>query len=149
MSGTLEKRFRRKCSQPTASGCIEWLGWKNNGGYGMIRAAKPPFENTLAHRVAYELYHGKIPAGLFVLHKCDNRACVNVEHLFLGTPQDNMDDMLAKDRQRRSKLDFDRVRDLRKHGLTQNEIALYFGVSRPLISMILSGRVRTSAMTTA
>jgi len=53
-----------------------------------------------AHRRAWEQVHGPVPDGLYVCHKCDNPRCINVEHLFLGTPQANVDDMVAKGRRR-------------------------------------------------
>src|SRR5688572_9909358 len=99
--GSLEKRFRRKCSEKRPSGCVEWTGY-TNGRYGQIKSSDRPFRHLLAHRVAYELHYGPIPSGQWVLHKCDNPLCVNWEHLFLGDRQENVDDMVKKDRQKRS-----------------------------------------------
>jgi hypothetical protein len=55
--------------------------------------------NTLAHRAAYTLVHGKVPDGKLVLHKCHNRACCNVKHLYVGTHADNSSDMVEAGRQ--------------------------------------------------
>jgi len=73
--------------------CIEWQGARNAAGYGKT---KVDGVDQYAHRVAYGL--DRIPAGLLVLHHCDNPPCVNRGHLFLGTYQDNYDDMIAKGR---------------------------------------------------
>lgn len=75
--------------------CWEWLGGRDSSGYGNIRHEG---RNLGTHRVAYLLLVGPIPEGMRVLHKCDFPACINPEHLFLGTQQDNMDDMRAKGR---------------------------------------------------
>lgn len=78
--------------------CWEWIGGRddrNRQGYGKFSLRG---RLTGAHRVAFELCYGAIPEGLQVLHHCDNRPCVRPEHLFLGTPKDNTDDMWAKGR---------------------------------------------------
>lgn len=77
-------------------GCWLWTGTTIRGGYGMIRF--PVRDSITAHRASWLIHRGEIPDGLFVLHKCDNPPCVNPEHLFLGTHQDNMRDMVAKGR---------------------------------------------------
>ena len=76
------------------SGCIEWQG-ATVRGYGCLRI---PHKTLYAHRVSWETSIGPIPEGLHVLHRCDNRLCVNPKHLFLGTHQDNMNDMSRKGR---------------------------------------------------
>lgn len=77
------------------SGCWLFQGNLTNGGYGLVNAES---KSQLAHRVSYAHFYGGIPDGLFVLHRCDVRSCCNPHHLFLGTHQDNMDDMIKKGR---------------------------------------------------
>lgn len=78
----------------TPSGCWEWLGCRNIKGYGQQTVNGKP---KSVHRIAWEARYGSTN-GLWVLHKCDNPACYNPDHLFLGTAQDNVKDMWAKGR---------------------------------------------------
>ena len=82
--------------------CIEWTGAKNSHGYGHRKIPKTRKNKTI-HRTAWEEAYGPIPDGLWVLHKCDNPPCYNVDHLFLGTVLDNSRDMHSKGRGRKSK----------------------------------------------
>ena len=77
--------------------CWDWTGPKNYSGYGYINFNYRTGVKR-AHRISWIAYKGQIPAKLHVLHKCDNRSCTNPDHLFLGTHQDNMRDMVQKGR---------------------------------------------------
>lgn len=89
------KRCRGIKSQFVDSPCWEWSGTLNNKGYGNLTIDKVPVR---AHRISWEIHHGKIPDRIRVLHKCDNPKCVNPYHLFLGTQKDNISDMWKKGR---------------------------------------------------
>lgn len=103
MSGQDKARFYSKIRQGTPDECHEWTACLDSGGYGLFRVGA---YDTMAKapRVAYMLHHNiELPprdayAKTFVLHTCDNRKCCNPAHLYLGTNQDNMDDMNSKGR---------------------------------------------------
>jgi hypothetical protein len=80
--------------------CWEWQGSIGSNGYGRLRHQG---KTWLAHRIAYRLANGPIPAGMFVCHACDNRVCVRASHLCLGTHEDNIGDMVAKGRHRQDR----------------------------------------------
>lgn len=95
----MSKDFWSRIAVGEPDACWPWQDYIHaDYGYGYINGGlgSSPLR---AHRVAYEKAHGPIPEGQYVLHRCDNRACCNPAHLFLGTHQDNMDDMVAKGRQ--------------------------------------------------
>ena len=91
MALSYEQRFYCRVAPANVYGCTEWDGCRNDAGYGI-------FDKQTTHRVAWKLKHGPIPPGLFVLHICDNRACVNTTHLYLGDHNDNMRDLKYKRR---------------------------------------------------
>lgn len=133
------KKVDRSCS------CWTWLGPRNDHGYGRWRYSGKKWN---AHRVAWIFSIGLIPVGLHVLHRCDNPACVNPKHLWLGTHQDNVDDRERKGRnrppqgERNSKhvltnSDVIAIRKMRKDGKGPSIIADLYKVSRTTIWQIV------------
>lgn len=107
----LEQRFWKKVNKfgklwtdpetGITTNCWEWTASLHSHGYGQIADdynEGNPLKVLRAHRTAWEFKHGKIPDGQLVCHKCDNPRCVNDSHLFLGTQQQNMSDMITKGR---------------------------------------------------
>ena len=141
-----KKRFWTKVDIKDKEDCWEWQGAIQSKGYGSVGISKG--KTALAHRIAFEITYGEIPNGLMVLHTCDDRSCVNPNHLYLGTHQDNMKDMVTRDRQARgerngrSKLTIEEVENIRRiYGMgnhTQQQVAYQFGVSISSIRKILS-----------
>lgn len=120
----------------TASGCMEYTGCVQSNGYAR---ATVRYKADYAHRHVFRLAFGPIADGLDVCHSCDNRKCINPEHLFLGTRKQNMEDALRKGRTARgfdlphtklSTEDREAIADLALSGLSYKEIGARFGVHR-------------------
>lgn len=120
------------------NGCREWTGCKDKDGYGIIRIIGS--KDRGAHRIAYSAYIGEIPDGMHVLHRCDNPACVNPKHLFLGTSADNMRDKSKKGRHHNARLSDQDVRAIRESEDVRRELAARYGVSISAIQQIKERR---------
>lgn len=144
--GELMDRFMSDVSRgSTDTGCWPWTAARNEHGYGRLKFRG---EEQLAHRVSYELHESPIPDGLSVLHHCDNPACVNPDHLFLGSHEDNMADMRRKGRQAKgrtkwaAKLTPDDVRAMREMypDRSTHELGALFGVAQTTAWDVVAGR---------
>lgn len=127
--------------------CFLWRG-STSGGYGQITIN---YKVYYCHRIAYILFKGKIPEYICVLHKCDNKLCINPDHLFLGTDKDNMQDRDNKNRQVKgekhgsSKLIKNNVKEIlqtKNNDLPyiRNSLAIKFNVTRGAINHIINKR---------
>lgn len=115
-------------------GCWDWIGCVQSNGYGRVRFDG---KSMGAHRLSFIAFHGGIPEKMDVCHKCDNRKCVNPNHLFIGTRKQNMEDAVFKNRQAKgfmlpsSKLSDEDKREiisLAKSGVKYKDIAEKFSI---------------------
>lgn len=130
--------------------CWECCLGKDKDGYAHIVIEG---KRTIAHRYSWQLHNGYIPAGMWVLHSCDNPPCVNPKHLFLGTCQDNIDDKMTKGRHKGprgesnrgsklSKTQVIRVRLLRRiFGYTYPKLSKMFGIHKNTAQRICTGKL--------
>lgn len=130
--------------------CWNWTAATNGNGYGLFKIPKTR-KNILAHRFSYSLAHGEIEEGMFICHTCDNRSCVNPNHLFAGTAKDNVHDMDAKGRRVTSQpigvknpnatLDEDKVKLLKllKGKFPIDSLIKIFGIKKSQIYRIING----------
>lgn len=143
--------FEKKFVADENTGCWVWVASIGQYGYGQLGWKEgESMKWGRAHRVAYELYVGPVPKGVHVLHRCDNRRCVNPDHLFLGNHAENMRDMAAKGRRKgiafgarngNAKLidaDVLEIRSSYHRGTLQRVIAQRFGVSRATVSRVIA-----------
>lgn len=137
-SPALIERFGNFFKEAPNEGCWLWQGARAKG-YGVIRIEG---HNEGAHRVMWELVNGPVPEGLFVLHKCDVRACVNPAHLFVGNTYDNSIDCRNKKRVAGQKLSIEDVKAIReawKNGMTKYALAEQYGMHHRSIWQLLVG----------
>lgn len=147
---SLHDRFWSKVRPEVGDACWLWTGAKNSKGYGDIWVYNKG-KTQRAHRVSWEMHYGPIPHEALVLHRCDTPSCVRPDHLFVGSPQDNMDDMAAKGRDRKAvgsrnasaRLSSDQARAIKARiasGDNMRAMAREFGVSKSTIYAMKIGR---------
>jgi ribosomal protein L37AE/L43A len=136
------ERVTAKISPPDNNGCWNWLGTVGTiSGYGMTSLGG---KNQNAHRYIMTLICGDFPKDLFVLHKCDNRLCVNPNHLYLGTVKDNARDRVRRGRgnsgHRFSKEAVWSIRKTYKRPYDLKSLSQTYGVSKSAIWQIVIGK---------
>ena len=143
---TLRERFWHYVQK--TSGCWYWVGYKDPQGYGRLHIDGRP---ELAHRLSWKIHDGDIPQNKHILHECDNPACVNPDHLYIGNQLSNMQDMWRRGRAKpghlvgekhgMSKLTEAQVRDIRKSDKPGTALATRYGISTTTICDIRKGRI--------
>jgi len=143
----IEERFWAKVNKSGPNDCWNWIGGKDEDGYGRIGVGPIPGKVLKTHRFSYTIHKGEIPDGMLICHKCDNPSCVNPKHLFAGTNLDNRRDAKKKGRQYYpgflSKLTVDQVKEMRQirseTGLAYQKIGDRFGVSQTTAMHAIKG----------
>jgi hypothetical protein len=142
----LRERFWKRVNKTET--CWLWTGAHGQDGYGRVTPEGPGVQqcNYGAHRASWELHNGPIPIGKQVLHRCDTRDCVRPDHLFLGTLQSNVADMVNKGRNAKgerspiAKLTAEKVRTIRQlhiEGVSMYRLGQVFGVGPTTIGYIV------------
>lgn len=145
---TNKERLLKMSSEKNSNGCILWLGNKNKDGYGLT---KYNGKTITAHRASFLVDIGPIENGLFVLHSCDVAACINPEHLHLGTQAQNRRECVERGRgapqhgefNPMAKLTTEQVVEIKKllhEAIDRLDIAARFGVCKETISSIKTGK---------
>jgi hypothetical protein len=135
------ERFMTLVEPEPNTGCWLWTRSLRPGcGYGQLKEGG---RMRFAHRVAYELFVGPIGHGLYVCHRCDVKVCVNPDHLFLGTPKDNAQDMIRKGRQHYQQK---RSHCLKGHELTPDNVYEYADTRRAVVRRACRICMRNTAL---
>jgi len=146
-SQSVKHRFFDKVDSMQAGECWNWDGTISDHGYGDFWCLG---KRCRAHRISWEIYYGIIPEGKLVLHRCDNKRCINPAHLYLGTNSDNMKDYIKRSKNptvgcfhsRLTSNEAEMVKVLRKYkNLSQTQLAELFSVSRSVIYNVLYGNI--------
>lgn len=154
-SDSVKRRFEMKFVKGKPNECWEWLASRNNAGYGKM-AIDNKGKLEYSHRLSYQMYKGEIPQGLVVMHSCDNKGCVNPNHLSVGTHKDNIGSAARNGlMNKRPRLYGEKngaakytdeqilqVIELLKQGLRQKDISEMTGISPGHVSKISLGKVR-------
>jgi hypothetical protein len=152
----LSERILCKCKLDSLTGCWNFTGSIINSGYGRISERG---KYLTANRASWQAFRGTIPIGLCVLHRCDNKICVNPDHLFLGDQKDNMQDMLLKGRNNPAKTlpgrwgqkhplarisdkQVQQIIERARKGENKGELAKEFGLSLVYLRAVCAGRKR-------
>lgn len=145
----VDDRFWAKVKQLGPDDCWPWIGAIKSNGYGHFNVSG---HTILAHRYAFvAARQNPIPAGLLVCHHCDNRLCCNPAHLFLGTNQDNLQDMQDKGRKNQvrgeacgrtklSTIDIESIKNLAFSGLSTRAIAKIYNIAPSQAWRIVNGQ---------
>jgi hypothetical protein len=153
---SIANRLAKYSSRNESSGCLEWHGYKDVYGYGVLLVSNNGIKkNKKAHRLSYEQTYGEIEVGKLVCHKCDVRNCIEPTHLFIGTPAENNKDMMSKGRYKSggkphygennpkaklTRIQVDSIKVLFKYGITQKQIANSLSMHKSTIQRIASGK---------
>lgn len=133
------QRFMNFISPEPNSGCWLWDSAYVDHRYGVMWLEGG---NKYAHRISFMLHNGDIPAGMHVCHKCDNPACVNPDHLFLGNAKDNTQDCIRKKRKAGQTLTVEQVSEIKrrlKNGEKQTALVKEYGTTLKAIGAIARG----------